>query len=116
MSGFLPVPKSSGFDDEEDVEDSSATIRQFMESIHIERVTGPHDLMCYKLNPETKLYRADTERLQNGVNHGIATDYLPNEGPVFLDLLKVLLTNMALLLNMKYYNQYIQLRWMIRIL
>jgi hypothetical protein len=39
--------------------------------------------MCYKLNPETKLYRADTERLQNGVNHGIATDYLPNEGPVF---------------------------------
>jgi hypothetical protein len=81
MSGFLPVPDSSGFDKPDDVEDASATIRVLRDSF--ERVTGPDDLMCYQLNPRTKLYRADTERLKNGANPGIATDYLPVSGPVF---------------------------------
>ena len=83
MSRFLPVPDSRGFDAKEDVEDASATIREFMASIPIAHVPGPDGLKCYQLNPGTKLYRADTERLQYGIPTGIATDYLPNKGPVF---------------------------------
>jgi hypothetical protein len=83
MSRFLPVPDSSGFDAKEDVEDASATIREFMASIPIAHVPGPDGLKCYQLNPGTKLYRADTERLQYGIPTGIATDYLPDDGPVF---------------------------------